>query len=237
MRVKLLPNETSRSALEATLTLCNKVANEVAAIAQNREVFGNYDLRNITYGMAKEAGLSAQPAQQVIRKVVQAYKTRKSNARNGNYGPQNGHRCQRILSTPITFRPEAAQPYDDRYLSWCHNTKSVSIWTTSGRIRIPFIGKRRHMRELAAYRKGESDLIKVNGEFYLYAVIDLAEPITITPKKHLGVDLGQKNLAVTSDGTTFGSNDHLKKLRESYIKQRKGLQKRGTKSAKRKLKK
>lgn len=235
--MKLLPDEAARSALEHTLTVCNTVATDVSAVAQERGVFNGYDLRTITYGMAKEAGLSAQPAQQAIRKVVQAYKTRKSNAKNGNYGPWESPRCQRIMSTPIQFRPDAAQPYDDRCLSWCHDTRSVSIWTTVGRLRIPFIGKRRHMRELAAHRKGESDLVKTGGEFYLYATVDLTEPTPITPAGHLGIDLGQENLAVTSDGVMLGSGGQLRKLRESRIAERKGLQKRGTTSAKRKLKK
>lgn len=38
-------------------------------------------------------------------------------------------------SAPITFRPEAAQPYDDRCLSWQYDQRTVSIWTLDGRVK------------------------------------------------------------------------------------------------------
>lgn len=237
MRVKLLPDEDTRRALEHTLALCNKAASFAAQVSHQRGVHRGWDLREITYGDVRAMGLSAQPAQQAIRKAVDAIKTRRANARAGNYGKPWTKRHQRIMSRPVTFRPDAAQPFDDRCLSWDHDGRTISIWTTSGRLRVPFLGKRRHMREIAAHRKGESDLVHHSGEFYLYATVDLPDPAPGVPSEFIGVDLGVQNLAVTSDGRTHGSDGMLADLRTRRTQERQALQMLGTKSAKRKLKK
>src|SRR5690606_26473738 len=57
-----------------------------------------------------------------------------------------------------------------------------------------------------------------------------------TPKEFLGVDLGIRNIASDSDGEVF-SGDHVNGLRHRYARIRQRLQKKGTKSAKRLLKK
>lgn len=237
MKVKLIPDADARAALADTLDLCNRAANEVAVVAHERRITKGWDLREVTYGPVREMGLSAQPAQQVIRKVTDAYKTRRANARAGNYGELGSERRERITSQPITFRPESAQPYDDRCLSWDHQGRTVSICTIQGRVRVPFLGKRKHMRTLAAHRKGESDLLLADGEFYLIATIDIPEKPVTEPEGFIGVDLGIANLAVTSDAETYGSDNFHRKLRARKKAQRWALQKIGTKSAKRKLKK
>lgn len=236
-RVKLVPDAAAYRALADTLALCNQTATAVSRVAQDRQIFSGWDLRKVCYGMAKGAGLSAQPAQNVIRKVVDAYKTRAGNARRGRYGTTDSGRYRRIMENPVTFRPDAAQPYDDRCLSWNHEQHTVSIWTVAGRLKtVTFIGKRRHMRNIAAHRHGETDLVRVDGTFYLVATLDEDEPTPSCPNGFLGVDLGEANLAVTSDGQAHGSDHQLRKLRTRHIDERRGLQARGTKSAKKKLK-
>ena len=237
VRVKLLPDANVRPVLAETLARCNEAATMAAAVAHHRGITRGWDLRTVTYGDAKALGLSAQPAQCSIRKAFDATKARRANARAGNYGPVGSPRRERIMSKPVRFQPDAAQPYDDRCLSWDHDRRTVSIWTIQGRIRVPFTGKRRHLRELAAHRKGESDLVLKDGQFYLYATCDIPDAPEVTPTGFLGVDLGVSNLAVTSDGTMHGVNDQLRKLREARIAERRALQQVGTRSAKRKLKK
>lgn len=62
VKLRLDPNDAAKDALEATLTLCNTAATEVAATAQHRGVFRNWDLRKITYQRLREKGLSSQTA-------------------------------------------------------------------------------------------------------------------------------------------------------------------------------
>jgi hypothetical protein len=142
----------------------------------------------------------------------------------------------RAQSKPIEFRPEAAQPFDDRILSWWMDRRTVSIWTTAGRLTdIGFVGDEDQPKLLAASRKGESDLLCRDGEYYLVATLDLDDPEIRQPSAFLGVDLGVVNIATRSDGVTHGGRGlqrHRKRMRDLRTK----LQKKGTKSAKRRAK-
>lgn len=81
-------------------------------------MYRNYDLRKINYAAVRDRGLSSQPAQHVIKKVADAYTTLRVNLRNGNYGKPGSVRRIKVATKPIMFRPDAAQPFDDRCLSW-----------------------------------------------------------------------------------------------------------------------
>jgi putative transposase len=135
VQVKLLPDARQAPALEATLRAVNDAANLVSAVAFGRRVFREYDLRKQVYGDLKDRGLGAQAAQHVIRKTCHAYKALKASIRAGNLGKPGSARRVKAESKPVRFRPGAAQPYDDRCLSWQLDKRTVSIWTTSGRLR------------------------------------------------------------------------------------------------------
>lgn len=80
-------------------------------------------------------GLGAQAAQHTIKKTCDAYTTLKANLKAGNLGKPWSTRYRRATGKPITFRPEGAQPYDDRILSWQITDRTVSLWTCSrGRV-------------------------------------------------------------------------------------------------------
>jgi IS605 OrfB family transposase len=61
------------------------------------------------------------------------------------------------------------------------------------------------------------------------------EPIPDESAEFLGIDLGISNIAVDSDGTMHGGN-HLKSVRYRHRRLRTKLQRKGTRSAKRRLK-
>ncbi|MFD4144603.1 RNA-guided endonuclease TnpB family protein, partial [Streptomyces sp. NPDC058572] len=52
-----------------------------------------------------------------VTKVRDAYTTLKANIRAGNLGKSGSKRRMKAGTKPTTFRPKAAQPYDDRCLS------------------------------------------------------------------------------------------------------------------------
>ena len=86
VQVKLLPDAEQASALEATLRTVNEAACWVSAVAFERRVFREYDLRKHAYGELKARGLGAQAAQHVIRKTCHAYATLHANIQAGNLG-------------------------------------------------------------------------------------------------------------------------------------------------------
>ena len=134
-----------------------------------------------------------------------------------------------------TFRPHGAIAFDSRILSYNITKKEVSIWTIDGRKKIKFAAGKRQM-ELLSEQRGESDLCLIKGEFYLFAVCDVETPDPIDIVDILGVDMGIVNLATDSDGDSF-SGDAVENNRRKFEHRRANLQKKQTKSAKRKLKK
>ena len=230
VQVKLLPDASEAAALEATLRALNDAANIVSAVAFDRRVFREYDLRRHVYGDLKARGLGAQAAQHVIRKTCHAYKTLKANIRAGNLGKAGSKRRARAESKPFRFRPDAAQTFDDRCLSWQLGTRTVSIWTTSGRLRgIRFACSAAALETLAACRRGESDLARRDGNWFLIATCDIPEPQTREPAGFLGVDLGIANIATTSDGQVMAGRA-VNRYRKRQLSLRRKLQAKGTKT-------
>jgi putative transposase len=182
-------------------------------------------------------GLSAQPAIHVARKVAGAYAATRANIQAGTLGKPGSKRRMEAGSKPIVFRADAAQPYDDRCLSWQLDRRTVSIWTTAGRLAgIRFACSDAQMARLREYRQGESDLVYRDGKWFLYATCDIPEPNLTDPAAFLGVDLGIANIATTSDGTRY-LGKYLNRQRHQARHLRARLQAKGTKSAKRLLKK
>ena len=100
---------------------------------------------------------------------------------------------------------------------------------------IPFACSPDNLAMLREHRKGESDLVLRDGEFYLAATCEVAEPAMFEPEAWIGVDLGIVNIATTSTGYQAAGrslNRHRKRMRELRTK----LHSKNTKSAKRALK-
>ncbi|MET7782952.1 transposase [Streptomyces sp. NPDC005388] len=236
VQVKLVPDAAQASAVGATLHTVNDRANWVSGVAFARGVPREYELRKHTYAELKAAGLGAQAAQHTIRKVVDAYTTLRANLRAGNLGKPGSKRRKKAESKPVAFRPEAAHPFDDRCLSWQYDARTVSIWTTAGRLKnVRFACSPNALKTLREYRKGESDLIERDGVFYLIATCEVPEAETYEPGQFIGVDLGIANIATTSTGYQAAGRG-LGRYRKRQLALRAKLQKKRTQSAKRRLK-
>ncbi|MEV4524989.1 transposase [Streptosporangium sp. NPDC049304] len=237
VRVKLLPTPEQATALEATLRAVNTAACQVSRHAHEQRIFRNYDLRKHTYTQIKdEYGLAAQAAQHVVKKVADAYATLHANLRAGNLGKVGSARRARAQSTPIVFRADAAQPFDDRCLSWQLDARTVSIWSVAGRLKnLQFTASAQQLTTLSAHRRGESDLAYRDGRWFLIATCEVPTPRVKDPGAFLGVDLGIVNLATTSDGTRH-CGKALNAVRHRQRELRRRLQSKRTKSAKRLLK-
>ncbi|MFJ7205327.1 RNA-guided endonuclease InsQ/TnpB family protein [Streptomyces sp. NPDC098789] len=237
VQVKLLPASAhDADALAATLRACNRAANRASEVAHAKNLKRRNVLQDAVYHQIKaDFDLGAQSAVRVVKKVCDAYATLKGNIKAGNLGPEGSKRRTRAESKPVVFREDAAQPYDDRILTWNLDRKSVSIWTLAGRIKgIPFVCSPEAMKLLAS-RKGESDLVMRDGMFFLIATIELPEPEAYEPAGFLGVDLGIVNIATTSDGRIMAGRG-LNRYRQRQRDLRGKLQKKRTKSAERVLK-
>ncbi|WP_460545513.1 RNA-guided endonuclease InsQ/TnpB family protein [Glycomyces halotolerans] len=232
VQVKLVP--TPEQALAATLRAVNEAANWASAVAFAHGVPREYALRQHTYTELKERGLGSQIAQLVIKKTCHAYATITGLVRARRLA---GKRAAQARAKPVAFRPDAAQAFDDRCLSWQHEARTVSIWTVHGRKRgIAFTGHPDHLKLLERARRGETDLVFRDGQWYLAATVEVADAeANCDPVDLLGVDMGIANIATSSDGDNF-EGAGLRRYRKRMAKVRAELQAKATKSAKKKLK-
>jgi IS605 OrfB family transposase len=232
VRVKLLPTSEQASVLEATLRACNRAATYASHLAFEQGVFSRNELQKAVYADVKAAfGLSAQPAVRAIKKTVDAYTALRASLKAGRLGRPGSKRWVKATGSPVEFRPDAAQPFDDRCLSWQYNARTVSIWTLEGRLKdLSYTGQPDQLKLLAAHRCGESDLVRQGGKWYLIATCDLPDPEVYEPVDFIGVDRGIVNLATTSEGGNYQGR-RLARYRRWHARKRAELQARGTRSA------
>lgn len=216
-KIKLVPNsKTQLEALKDTLLKANECCNWISKIAFANNKFRKYDIHTLTYAKARtDFNLGAQAVVRCIGKVADAY----------------------ILSrkTEHSFKKTGAMIYDNRMLTYHISKKEVSIWTTKGRLKIPFEAGQ-HQLDLLKNQKGESQLILHKGSFYLAACCDIDDPPEETVTDFLGVDLGIVSIATDSDGKKHSGKTVLS-IRNRSQRLRSKLQSVGTQSAKRHLKK
>ena len=213
-QVKLLPTPEQAQLLQQTLEAANAACKAISEVAWTTKEFNQYKLHQALYlAIRQDFGLSAQLAVRCLGKVAASNKT----------DQQRRHR----------FQPAGAIPYDSRILAYRQPSGTVSIWTRAGRQEMAYVCGERQ-QELLKHQKGESDLWLHNGEFYLLASCEVAEQTAPDVASYLGVDGGIVNLATDSDGEVHRAN-HVNHVRYRHRRLRRKLQKKGTKSARRLL--
>jgi IS605 OrfB family transposase len=110
----------------------------------------------------------------------------------------------------------------------------VSLLALDGRVIVPFVmGK--YQAEKFTHARGQADLVlRKDGKWFLLVTVDLPEGAPTPTTDFIGVDLGIANIATDSDGTTY-SGRAVEEVRRKHNLQRKRLQRKGTKGAKKKL--
>jgi len=214
LKIKIITDDFQHRALLGTMHMFNVVQNEISCMAFKQQEYRKYHVHNIVYHVIKQKykKFSSQLIIRAVDNVTNSYKTKRHKTPNG-------------------FKKNAAVVYDDRILSF--DGETISIWTVEGRIKnIPIIVWN---KELLKYRKGQTDLKYENGKWFLLVTVDVPDEEKIAPSACIGVDLGIVQIATTSDGNSY-SGAIVKKKRKQYSDHRQRLQKRGTRSANRKIK-
>ncbi len=215
-KVQILPSDEQAGYLKQTLEKANAACNVTSDYAWEQQTFGQYALHKaLYYDIRQQFNLGAQIVVRCFAKVGDAYKLDKKNRR--------------------VFRPHSAIAYDDRILNWRLPSRTVSIWTTGGRLSIPFVCGERQW-ELLQTQQGESDLAYIRGKWYLFTTCNVDEPTPMDVEGVLGVDLGITNIAVDSDGQVY-SGSEIKSVRHRHRRLRRKLQSKGTLGTRRRLRK
>jgi putative transposase len=214
LAVKLAPTPDQHAALLTTMERFNATCDWLASVAFRERCANKIELQKLAYYEARATfGLASQLTIRAIGKTVEAYK------RDKTIQPR--------------FKPHGAIPYDQRIMSW-KGIEAVSLLTLSGRVVVP-IRFGAYQRERLDRARGQADLVYRDGVFFLYCTIETPEPTPIEAEDYLGVDLGIVNLAVDSDGVVY-SGMAVERNRRIFAHRRRNLQRKGTRSAKRKLK-
>lgn len=215
VQTQLLPTPEQAASLRMTMERFNEAATWVAGKAFELGCANKITLQKILYREVRERfGLSAQSAILCIHRACEAYKRDKT-------------------MRPV-FRPHAAITYDQRVMSF-KGIDRVSLLTLTGRIVVAFVlGK--YQRDQLRATKGQADLVlRADGKWFLLITVDVPEAAPVPVTDFLGVDLGLAKIATDSDGTAH-SGKPVEATRRKHNLQRKRLQRRNTKGAKKKIK-
>lgn len=212
LKIKLLPTTEQHSLLLNTLQLANNVCNEISNFVWENKIFNKFKLHHqVYYTYKSNTELGSQVIIRCISKVADSYKIDKN--------------VKRI------FRPFGGISYDRNILSY-KKDNAVSLWCIGGRQNIPYAC---HNTNYIPYIKGEADLVYKKGKFYLFQTVDIPDTVIEDIEEFIGVDFGITDIAVTSDGVKH-SAEWINQYREKKQKVRSSIQRKGTRSSKKLLK-
>ena len=213
--IKLKTDGSQKDSLLRTMFKFNEICNYISVIAFENQLFNKYKLHKEVYNLVREKFKTpSQLTEKAIKRVSDSYKINKDDIHK--------------------FKKYSSIEYDARMLTW-KNLEQVSVSTLKKRITLPIaFGKYANLTEKNI--SNSAKLVYKRGIFYLNTSVEYEVLPSINSKEFIGVDMGIVNLATTSDGEFF-SGKEVENVRVKTNSLRKRLQKRGTKSAKRKLKK
>lgn len=238
MKVKLTTNKHESEALNRLCDNYTSCCNEVSDWIGEHHTLSQRKINEAVYHPLRDKyGLLAQMTQSSIRRVIASYK-----AIHSRMERRNGENPKRKRTAYYSTRPKYSSAGVD--LLW---NRDYSYSPMTGMFSLPVMGGRIKVKaqwkgtpdEYRTARFGTARLVSKRGKWYLHIPIILQVPDpTPSPKNIVGVDLGIRMLATSYDGetTVFQHGGEVKSKRGKYKRLRQQLQKRGTRSARRRLK-
>jgi len=218
-----LPTPEQTTALAATARQFTDAFNLVCAYGWQAGEKNGVRLHHATYRDSKEtaAGLVSDLHIQARVKATEAIKSALTRQRQG----------RRVSCPHSTACPPRYNVHTYR-LDWAAGV--VNLSTIEGRQRIPFVVPA-YAQSLMDYPTATADLIQKRGRWYLHVVVSVPAPEVEATDAVVGVDLGVTRAAVSSDNRFHGER-RWRELEARDFRLRRKLQAKGTKSAKRHLK-
>jgi putative transposase len=215
---KINPTPEQVAKIEATLQAFADACNYINEVVEPK-ITHNVTIQNQVYGEVRERfGLASNLAIRAINRVSANRKTAKR------------------MNKPVKkFLPTSAD-YDARIFSFREKDWSVSLTLVGGR--------ERFLVDVGSYQKGKlsgftptsATLVKhQNGTYSVNIQVKNDAPSPQKSQGVIGVDLGRRDVAVTSEGESF-SGQQITEIRDRYSRVRASLQKKaseGTRSTRR----
>lgn len=229
IRLKLLPTEEQKRELALTLEANRQALNYASQVAfEEGGITAFKKLQKMVYRDLREKfGLKSQMACNVCSVVAGTYASAKSNKR---------------LKRAVFRKQKLLYSYNRDY-SFGKEPGIVSLGTLQRRIKLPFQVGDNHRPYLLDrdWQYGTAELVFRRKGYFLHVTVKrvMEEPDIHACDAVIGVDRGMNFLAVATDQNDrafFFRGKAIKNKKASYVRLRKELQGKGTRSAKRKLK-
>jgi putative transposase len=217
IRCKMSPTAPMIEALERTCETFAAACNAILATAVEANVSNNVKLHRLVYAQIRaDFGLSANLVVRAIRRVSAAM-----------------HAAKRPKRMPKQFRPTSID-YDARVFDYRERDETVSLTTVTGRVHVPLVLGAYQRDALRGKRPTAATVVKRGNRWDIHIVVEDrdADPREGPP---MGVDLGIRNTAATSHGTLHNGSAR-QAFKQHRMKIRASLQSKGTRGAKRLLK-
>lgn len=213
--------EQSEALLETQKAFANACNQAVPFVIKSR-CWNRVALHHLCYYQIRErnASLGSQMVCNAFQKVCSSYKVLKIK------------KSQEVPA--IKFKNTGSIHYDKRTYSIKDNI--LSLYTVKGRIKCAFITGSFQRQYLEKGAIKEAELIKKGKKWFFNIVLDFPDAEIKKEGKVFAIDMGENNLATTSNGTIYGGGE-LRHKRDMFLARRAKLQSNGSRSAKRCLKK
>ena len=238
IRVKLVTGEHESQALDSLCDNYTSCCNDVSDwIGEHRTLSQKRINEAIYHPLRDRYGLLAQMTQSAIRRVIASYKIIHSRMERRNEGNSKRKRTA-YYSVRTKYSSAGVDLLWNRDYSYSPKSGMFSLPVMGGRLKVEAQWKG-IPKEYRTSRFGTARLVSKRGKWYLHIPITLQVPDpTSSPKNIVGVDLGIRMLVTSYDGESslFRRGGEVKNKRGKYKRLRQQLQKRGTRSARRRLK-
>ncbi|WP_016876222.1 RNA-guided endonuclease InsQ/TnpB family protein [Chlorogloeopsis fritschii] len=245
-KLKLNPTAEQKEALREVSLAYRDALNYASQVAfdLNKTSSGNKLQKAVYNELRARFGLGAQMACNVPRQVSATYKSLWTKVKQNVTAIKAGHtkklykgldKAPKYVSRTVTLNYQRDYSFKTE--------QRVSINTLNGRVVVPYEGYNKHLQLIANCAKiGAAKIVyqRSSKTYYLMVSLEIEaptiEPTTIT--RISGVDVGQRYLAVEVDlqnKAKFYSGKAARHKADRYHKARKTLQRKGTRSAKRRL--
>lgn len=194
----------------------SKACNLISLVASEQKLHRRYDIHHATYKQVREQ--TSLPSQHVINAIAKVAEAFTRDRKKQHKFKQTS--SVRFDARTLTFK----RAFHEATLTVCPKGR------VSGELQMPT-----SMRvKLWEWKIGSADLILRNGEFYLHIVVGTEAPEPNEPLSSLGVDLGVKRIAVTSDNA-FHTARFVRHKKRRLQQIRSSLQSNGSRGSKRVL--
>jgi putative transposase len=223
IRLKLTPSITQAAHLAETSRQFTAVFNAVCAVGWGQQITNGVHLHHATYYPLK-ADYPALVSDLLVQARVKATEALKS-----AFALQ---RAGRQVGMPVSDACPPRYNVHTYRLDWQSQTVRMSLISGRQTIRfeVPDEGAK-----YAHYPTDSADLVFQHGHWWLHVVVSLPAPEIAPTEQVVGVDLGIVRPAVTSNNRFLGKRA-WKAIEGKLFHLKRALQQKGTKSAKRHLK-